>query len=409
MSSTLIPGCTALRHCLACGSSRLFPYLDLGAQPLANSFVSDASKLTRYPLGTALCTDCYHSQLTHSVDPALLFKHYLYVSGTTASLARYFHSFARALTERHGQGLHILDIASNDGSFLAQCKRQGHSVQGVDPAENLRALSEANGIPTAVAFWNEQLARQLDAADVIVAMNVVAHVPDPLAFLTACAIALKPGGTLYIQTSQANIFKNCEFDTIYHEHHSFFTARSIKALAARAGFEVVSIDVVAVHGGSYLWELRHRTRASDAVLPIEQDEVRNGFYNRRTYEQFQAHALRIARHAQDVVKDKRRRGYTVGAYGAAAKGNTFVNFAALELDFMIDDNPLKHNLRSPGMNTPVKSAQHLCQTPDPMALLVLAWNFYDEVKARVRSARPSTPTILMRAFPQWEEDKVEIQ
>src|SRR5271165_1803863 len=208
-----------ITHCLACGGSHLDPYLDLGRQPLANSYHDGSAPLDEFPLGVSVCPDCWHTQLTVAVDPDLMFKNYLYVSGTTSTLSRYFVDFVLR-TERDQpltRPLRVLDIASNDGSLLEKFKLRGHVVQGVDPADNLRSRSHAKDIPTIVGYWNEAALGQIgEQFDVIVAMNVLGHITYPAEFLALCGRALKPHGRIYIQTSQALMVKNGEFDTIYH-------------------------------------------------------------------------------------------------------------------------------------------------------------------------------------------------
>src|SRR5271165_5594033 len=165
---------TPLRSCLACGGAALTPYLDLGAQPLANTYHDGKAPLDAYPLGVNVCGDCFHTQLTVAVNPDLMFRNYLYVSGTTTTLSRYFEDFVSRVERDFGDGrkLRVLDIASNDGSLLEKFKVKGHPVLGCDPAENLRPLSEAKGVPTLVSYWDEAALKQSGGAfDVIVAMN----------------------------------------------------------------------------------------------------------------------------------------------------------------------------------------------------------------------------------------------
>ena len=397
---------TALDTCLACGGSRLSPYLDLGAQPLANSYHDGTAPLDAYPLGVNLCGDCFHTQLTVAVNPDLMFKNYLYVSGTTTTLSRYFEDFAARVERDLGVGrkLRVLDIASNDGSLLEKFKLRGHDVQGVDPAENLRPLSDAKGVPTLVSYWNEDaLDRSGGNYDVIVAMNVLAHITYPAEFLSLCRRALRPGGRVYIQTSQAMMVKNGEFDTIYHEHHSFFTVRSFLALAARAGLSVVDIEHVPVHGMSYLVQLVDATGAqmSNATdLAVGRLETEAGYYDPGTYERFAKRALTTRDKVSELVTWSRAAGYTVGGYGAAAKGMTFLNFAGLDLDYIIDDNPLKVGLLTPGRNIRVVGPDQLERDESNVVFVVLAWNFYEEIMRRIQARRANARDYYLTYFPR---------
>lgn len=392
--------------CLACGGSQLEPYLDLGDQPLANSYHDGTEVLAAFPLGISVCRDCWHTQLSVAVDPDLMFKNYLYVSGTTQTLRQYFEDFV--VRVEHDlpatRPLRVLDIASNDGSLLAKFKARGHLVQGVDPAENLRPLSEANGVPTLVGYWNDvALARLNETYDVIVAMNVLAHITYPAEFLQLCRRALRPGGRIYIQTSQAMMVRNGEFDTVYHEHHSFFSVSSFLALAARAGLRVLDIEHAPVHGMSYLVQLT----PDGAGAPQQVDgfalgasEREWGYYDQATYHRFAARAHMTRDKVRELIDWSRAAGYQIGGYGAAAKGMTFLNFAGLNLDYIIDDNPLKVGLLTPGRNIPIVGPDYLDTTDAKTLFVILAWNFYEEIMRRIRDRKHDMSDSFLTYFPR---------
>ena len=397
---------TPLAKCLACGGTRLDPYLDLGRQPLANSCHDGGQAPPEFPLAIKACLDCWHSQLSVAVDRDLLFKQYLYVSGTTRTLRDYFAAFAdrvgAAAPER--RPLRVLDIASNDGSLLAQFKARGHTVCGVDPAENLRPLSAQNGIPTIVDYWGESVLSQLrEPFDVIVAMNVLGHVPEPLRFLEDCRQVLYPDGRIYIQTSQAKMIKNGEFDTIYHEHHSFFSVSSFLALAHRAGLRVVDIVNVPVHGDSYLVEVRTAAvgaRQCPDTFELGRAEAEWGYYRRDTYRDFTRRAEATRRQVSELVERHRADGFRIVGYGVAAKGMTFSNWAGLRFDYLIDDNPLKVGLFTPGGNAPIHGPDRLDRENEKALFVVLAWNFFDEVMGRIRARRHNPTDVFLAYFPQ---------
>ncbi len=247
--------CTPINKCLACGGKLGVKYFDAGMQPLANHFHDGSEKLAEYPLGLNVCMSCWHSQLSHAVNPALMFRDYPYVSGTSATLRAYMKEFAAQVAPGK-EKKRILEIGCNDGTLLLEFINLGHKVLGVDPAWNV-ASSVA---PTLSAYWNEYTVEHMLPGwsapfDIIVAMNVLAHVADPLTFLQLCKRVLAPGGRIYVQTSQAKMIERGEFDTVYHEHHSFFTVSSMLNLARRAGLRVDAISHVQVHGTSYLFEL----------------------------------------------------------------------------------------------------------------------------------------------------------
>jgi SAM-dependent methyltransferase len=335
-----------------------------------------------------------------------MFKNYLYVSGTTSTLGRYFEDFVLRvegdLPAR--RPLRVLDIASNDGSLLEKFKIRGHNVQGVDPAENLRPLSTAKGVPTLVSYWNEDALNHIGGGfDAIVAMNVLAHISYPADFLSLCRRALRPGGRIYIQTSQALMVKNGEFDTIYHEHHSFFTVRSFLALAARSGLRVVKIDHVPVHGTSYLVQLTaDETTTSQSVdgFDIGRQEIRFGYYDRLTYQNFADRARMTRTKVRELVGWSRGAGYRIAGYGAAAKGMTFLNFCDLDLDYIIDDNPMKVGLFSPGRNIIIHGPDYLDLEHQKTLFVILAWNFYSEIMQRIRLRKNDIADSFLTYFPQ---------
>ncbi len=227
---------TVLDSCLACASAGLTKLLDLNTQPLANSYHQIGESLPEFPLGVNLCTRCFHVQQFVAVNPDLMFKDYLYVSGTSTTLLEYFDWFAKRLDEKYGAGFgvqkSVLDIACNDGTQLAAFKKYGWDIYGVDPAENLLERSRAVGGTIVCDYWNLETAQAMGKKfDVLVAQNVFAHVGDPFGFLEACKKAMHEGSKLHIQTSQADMFAHGQFDTIYHEHISFFSARSMRTLA----------------------------------------------------------------------------------------------------------------------------------------------------------------------------------
>jgi SAM-dependent methyltransferase len=386
-----------LTECLACGGRNLHLFINLGEQPLANAFHRLCEKVEKFPLGANVCTDCWHSQLAYAVNPDLLFKNYLYTSGTTSTLKAYFHNFVETVeASANKTKLRVLDIASNDGSLLKVFKDRGHEVQGVDPAENLQQLSQENGVPTHVGYWD---AKALTAVggnyDVIVAMNVLAHTANPLQFLSLCKETLAPDGSIYVQTSQAKMLANGEFDTIYHEHISFFTSKSFLALAERAGLHVEFISQVPIHGTSYLVKLKK----TQGLFFYAVDDEKDGYFELATYERFRLKAWRTLETVVQLTGLYQKMGFTTVGYGAAAKGMTFLNAALGEIPLhsIIDDNPLKVGLLTPGQNIPV--AAQIPDTDGPILFLILAWNFYDEIRERIRAVRPNSGDAFLTYFP----------
>ena len=374
-----------LLECLCCGGTNLVKVLDLNDQPLANSYLkSKDEEENLYPLAINFCVDCTHIQLTDAVDPDLLFKDYLYVSGTTKTLKDYFDWFV-TFTEGYNDGKNVLDIACNDGTQLDSFKNREYNTFGIDPASNLYPISSNNHSVICDYFNRGSISAFQQKFDKIIAQNVFAHNSDPLQFLLDCHDILEDGGFVFIQTSQADMVKNNQFDTIYHEHISFFSVKSMNELAKRAGFNLFDVVRTPVHGTSFVFVLcKHRSSNADELIaneiPLTLDVMRN--YADRADDNAITTKVFV-----DLLKEA---DHVVVGYGAAAKGNTFINYSKFTLDYIVDDNPLKHNLYSPGSKIPIYSPEKLLEQKDlldiwskKLVIVPLAWNFFDEIKAKV--------------------------
>jgi 2-polyprenyl-3-methyl-5-hydroxy-6-metoxy-1,4-benzoquinol methylase len=345
-----------LTECLCCGSERLKLVLDLNEQPLANSFKKTAEEAEPYfPLCLNICEDCTHLQLSHAVNPDLLFKNYLYVSGTSQTLRDYFDWFAkRTLEYFEVEPKSVLDIACNDGSQLNSFKTLGLKTYGIDPAENLHVLSNANHEVVCDYFKEKYVYHyKMKNLDIITAQNVFAHNSYPLEFLQQCKEIMSDSTRLFIQTSQADMIKNNEFDTIYHEHLSFFNSNSMTALAERAGLYIIDITKTPIHGNSYVFVLSKVPGARKSVQSQLDQEREQGLQDMNTYLSYADRCYTIVEDLNETIQHYRGLGYVVAGYGAAAKGMTLINFGDVNLDFVIDDNPLKQGLFCPGSNIPV--------------------------------------------------------
>lgn len=393
---------THLTECLCCGNKNLKLVLDLGEQPLANSYVSDPED-PEYtaPLQLNLCTNCTHLQLSHAVNPDLLFKNYLYVSGTSQTLREYFDWFARETLNYFSEPPKtVLDIACNDGSQLNSYKSLGLETYGIDPATNLHAISSANHSVICDYFTAKYVQEYAGKIDIITAQNVFAHNSYPLEFLEQCRDIMHDSSVLFIQTSQADMVKNNEFDTIYHEHLSFFNTASMDALASRAKLNLIDVRKTPIHGNSYVFVFTKNSGNRDLVeqqLRIERDE---GLSDLQTYHRYAEKCQQAVADLDKAITTYRGLGYVVVGYGAAAKGMTLLNFGNLYLDFIIDDNPLKQGLFTPGTHIPIESIDMLDQCDDLNVVFVpLAWNFFDEIKRKIKAKRDRTDDAFIRYFP----------
>lgn len=391
-----------LTRCLACDGARLKNYLDLGNQPLANDFRENSLSMQSYPLGLQVCLDCWHSQLTVSVNPEILFRDYLYVSGTTKTLMDYFEWFGNEIISPLGSHLAILDIASNDGSLLEVLTNKGHVVLGVDPAANLIPLASRRGVATICDFWPGVAASVLGPNfDVVIAMNVLAHVPDPAGFLSAILRVLKPDAKIFVQTSQANMVVNSEFDTAYHEHLSFFNTNSMKVLANRAGLNLIDAFHTPIHGTSYVWVLKKEEEPeSERLNAMREAEELQGIFKLEAYLAFRQKAEKTVSQTIEKIDQLRKEGYKIWGYGAAAKGNTFINFSGIVLEGVFDDNPLKQNLVSPGGGARVLHPAKLADLEGKICVLVPAWNFLTEISRKIRLIRDQPSDLVLTYYPE---------
>jgi 2-polyprenyl-3-methyl-5-hydroxy-6-metoxy-1,4-benzoquinol methylase len=391
-----------LTECLCCGSEKLKLVLDLNEQPLANSFkkTAEEDELT-FPLRLNICEACTHLQLSHAVNPDLLFKNYLYVSGTSQTLRDYFDWFAKETLTYAPAAETVLDIACNDGSQLNSFKALGLKTYGVDPAENLHVLSSANH-DVVCDYFTDKYAYHYGSKnlDIITAQNVFAHNSYPLEFLKQCKEIMHDASVLFIQTSQADMIRNNEFDTIYHEHLSFFNASSMRALAQRAGLYLIDIRKTPIHGNSYMFVFKKSAEDTSKVNAVLAEESEQGLQDMNTYLAYADRAVTIVEDLKHTIEHYRGLGYIVAGYGAAAKGNTLLNFSKTVLDFIIDDNPLKQGLYSPGMSTPVVPIAKLDDYAETkVAFVPLAWNFFTEIRKNIKNKRDREGDVFIKYFP----------
>jgi len=397
---------TPLLNCVACDNIISEVTLDLGNQPLANDFLEAYTVFETYPLKLMRCSNCFHSQLSIAVNPDRLFRQYSYISGTSETLSNYFEFLTSKILSEFGLAGKILDIGSNDGSFLAKYVGTQWSAIGIDPAVNLIPISLSKGVLTIPAYFNQETAKLLTKDfDVIVAMNIFAHTNNPLEILLGIKECLKDNGKAYIQTSQAEMFFTGEFDTVYHEHISFFNVRSMKALLNRAGLYLNDVSIVKIHGGSYLWEI-----VKEPVINLnhkrEKYEFELALYENWIYEKFEKLARRRVVEVQEIVESYRKKGFTIVTYGAAAKGNTFLNFANIKLDYIFDDTPQKIGKFSPAGDCVVSSPKSLQDIKSPTLIIIPAWNFKEEILTKIKNLRVNSSDQYLTYFPGINQESI---
>ena len=386
-----------LNKCLCCDNEDLKLILDLNEQPLANSYLKNQNDVENvFPLAINYCSNCTHTQLTHAVDPEDLFKNYLYVSGPTKTLKEYFDWFV-SFTQKYTSYKNVLDIACNDGTQLDSYKSSGYNTFGIDPAENLYEISSKNHQIVCDYLSYDSINKFNTTFDIIIAQNVFAHNTYPEQFLKICKSRLSDNGYIFIQTSQADMILNNQFDTIYHEHVSFFSVKSFCALAEKIGINVVDVIRTPVHGTSFVFVLSKNE--TDKSKKFIDSEVRLNLDIMNSYAE---QCEKISKEVFDKVNELRSNGYKIIGYGAAAKGNTFLNFSKFNLDYIIDDNKLKQGLYTPGSKiliTPIEKL--LSEDENSICIIPLAWNFFDEIKERV-SNKIQKEIKFLKYFPNVE-------
>jgi len=393
-------------HCLACGADNIQTALDLGQQPLANSYKESADAVEdRYPLAVDLCHDCFHLQLSHTVDPEIIYKNYLYATGTNQTIKDYSQWFAEFCLEFTYTAANVLDIGCNDGTQLNYFKQLGTATYGIDPAENLYPRSIANH-DVVCDFFGPGAVPKLNGVkyDIITAQNVFAHNPDPYTFLSCCEKLMGDTTVLFIQTSQADMVLNNEFDTIYHEHVNFFNANSMNQLSKRVGLNLIDVVKAPIHGNSYIFILSRKNYNPRRVQNIIALETAYGLLDPETYVQWANNVRNNMDKLINKINQHREMGYVLVGYGAAAKGNTLLNYGDIHLDFIIDDNPLKQDKFTPGTGCAIVGIEHLEQytEQDRLLFVPLAWNFFREIKSKIQTARNNTKDRFLKYFPQVE-------
>ena len=392
---------TEINKCRVCSCEDLFEVLDLNKQPLANDY-HKGEKKDIFPLKINACKSCFHVQLSVAVNPDLMFKEYLYVSGTSKTLHKYFEKFVTICEEYSPTKGKILDIACNDGTQLDKFKQKGWDTYGVDPAENLYDLSRDNH-NIKCEYWNKEVAKSFgEKFDIITAQNVFAHVDDIHGFLSACFEVSQKDGLILIQTSQADMIIDDQFDTIYHEHLSFFNSKSMKECANLNGFSLIDVRKEPIHGGSYVFVLKKGNHDESLSNQEIEKEASHGLFTESKYKQYAQNCMKVVSDFKKKVNSYKNEGFKIVGYGAAAKGNTFLNFADMGLDYIVDDNPLKQGLQTPGMNIPIHNPSKLKKEDHSKLIVVpLAWNFFKEIRERANDISGNKLTFI-KYFPSLE-------
>ena len=394
---------TARRVCRSCGAPLSQTFADLGMSPLANSFVPPERAQAMepfYPLHVYVCGSCRLVQLEEFESPQHIFGDYLYFSSFSDSWLRHAEAYANTMIERFalGRDCQVVEIASNDGYLLQFFQRKSVPALGVEPAANVAAVAIKKGIATEVAFFGEATAARLKAAgktaDLIAANNVLAHVPDINDFVKGFKILLKPQGVVTVEFPHLlNLIEKNQFDTIYHEHFSYLSLLAVETIFVRQGLAVFDVEQLPTHGGSLRLYGRHaedqakgRTPAVDALLRLE---LEAGLDTGEPYDRFAAQVVATKLAVLDFFVTAKRAGKRIVAYGAAAKGNTLLNYCGLGaemIDFTVDRSPHKQGKLLPGTRIPIRAPDAVAEAK-PDYLFILPWNLKDEIVEQMAGIR----------------------
>lgn len=392
-----------VKACRACGGRLDTVLVDLGAQPPSNSYLAslnDTPNERRYPLCARVCASCKLVQLDHDVAPEELFANYAYFSSYSDDWLAHAQAYCDMAVARFGLGESSLavELASNDGYLLKNFLARRIPVLGVDPSRTVAEAAEKLGVPTIVDFFGVPLARRLVAegrsADLIIGNNVLAHVPDLHDFVEGIALLLKPNGTVTIEFPHLlKLIERTEFDTIYHEHFSYISLLAVEHVFRRHGLRIYDVEELPTHGGSLRVFAAHAAASkaghSAGLERVRTDEAAAGLADLATYRGFASRVERCREDFRAFLLDAKSRGRRVVGYGAAAKGNTFLNYCGItagDVPFVADRSPHKQGKLLPGSHIPIVTPQQLIDAK-PSFVLILPWNFKEEIMTQLAPVR----------------------
>lgn len=382
-----------MTSCRTCKSGRLYLFLPLGDHPLANGFLReeqlDEPEL-KFPLDCHVCLDCGLIQVEDHVPPGY-FRHYVYIPSSSESMHGHFAGLADAVANRFlsSEDALTIDIGCNDGLFLALLQERGARTLGIDPATNIVELAREKGVEVVNEYFTPELAGEVrqryGAAKVVVSTNTFHHIGDLDPFTHGVTLLLDDDGVFVIEVPHAlELVELNEFDGVYHEHVSQLTVKSFVEHFRRFGLEVFDVERLDVHGGSmrvFARPSRNGAGVPPGVQAWIDRETERGLFEESTYDAFQKRVEHNRAALMTLLQGLKDEGKRIAGYGASARGNTLLNYFGIDtrlIDFIVDRNPLKHGLYSPGMHIPVLPPEHLLEDR-PDYLLLVAWNFGDEI------------------------------
>lgn len=389
--------------CRFCGTPLRQTFVDLGMSPLCETYLS-AEQLNQmepfYPLQVFVCEKCFLVQLQEYVSVESIFSEYAYFSSFSESWLAHAKAYTAQMIERFGLGSksHVVEVASNDGYLLQYFVAAGVPALGIEPAANVAAVAVKKGVPTLVQFFDRQSAAQLAAdgkqADLLLGNNVLAQVPDVNSFVAGLAMLLKPSGVITMEFPHLmSLMEQSQFDTIYHEHFSYFSLLSVEKIFSAAGLKLFDVELLPTHGGSlriYAGHQEDRSRSeSPRLLSLRAQEQAAGLSTLASYRSFAERVEETKYTLLEFLIGARREGKQVAGYGAPGKGNTLLNYCGIRADLLsytVDRNPYKQGKFLPGSHIPVYAPERIAETR-PDYVLILPWNLKDEIMPQLAYIR----------------------
>ena len=389
--------------CRFCGATLRHTFVDLGVAPPCQTHI-EPDRLSHmemfFPLHVRVCSECLLVQLAEYVSPTDIFTEYAYFSSYSDSWLKHVSTYTDAMVERFGigGGSRVVEVASNDGYLLQYFVAKGIPVLGIEPAANVADVARQKGVPTLVRFFGEKLARELAAegtqADLLLGNNVLAHVPDLNDFVEGMKVVLKPSGVITMEFPHLlRLMEENQFDTIYHEHFSYFSFRTVEKVFAAHGLVLFDVEELPTHGGSLRIYARHAKDETKPVGPrvtaLRTREDMAGFGRVERYLSFGEQVKETKRKLLGFLIDAKRQGKSIVGYGAPGKGNTLLNYCGIRTDFVdytVDRNPYKQGKFTPGTHIPIHHPDRIRETK-PDYLLILPWNLKDEIMEQMAYIR----------------------
>ena len=392
-----------MNECRFCKNRLKYLFIDLGETPLANSYVKKNNLKKnehKSPLRVYVCEKCFLVQLKDFESPKSLFQNYSYFSSYSDSWLQHAKKYVEMMITLFSidKTKLVIEIASNDGYLLQFFKKYKIPVLGIEPAKNIAVIAEKKGIDTISKFFGEKLANELfnenKSADLIIGNNVLAHVPDLNDFIKGLKILLKKDGIITLEFPHLlQLIKMNQFDTIYHEHYSYFSLTSLVRIFSSHDFDIFDVQELSTHGGSLRIFVQHSNnlerKISTNIIKLLDKEKKFGLENIETYKNFKINVEKIKSELKQFVKKSIEKNQKIVCYGAAAKGNTLLNYCKIQknqIDYVVDKNPYKQGLFLPGTHIPIESPEKIFETK-PDYILILPWNIKEEIMLQMEKIK----------------------